>query len=53
MQLQLHTRLTVFTVVVVSIGLYGCESLALTCARRHRLDVIIKGCMRRVQGLRW
>ncbi|GAB4824076.1 hypothetical protein N2152v2_011122 [Parachlorella kessleri] len=51
--IKLHTRLTVFKVLVLSVVLYGCESLALTCAQQHRLDVFVKGCMRRMLGLRW
>ncbi|GAB4818342.1 hypothetical protein N2152v2_005388 [Parachlorella kessleri] len=51
--IKLHTRLTVFKVLVMSVVLYGCESRALTCAQQHRLDVFVKGCMRRRLGLRW
>ncbi|GAB4822488.1 hypothetical protein N2152v2_009534 [Parachlorella kessleri] len=51
--IKLHTRLTVFKVLVLSVVLYGCESLALTCAQQHRLDVFVTGCMRWMLGLRW
>ncbi|GAB4813123.1 hypothetical protein N2152v2_000169 [Parachlorella kessleri] len=33
-------------VLVMSVVLYGCESLALTCAQQHRQDVLVKGLHR-------
>ncbi|GAB4823899.1 hypothetical protein N2152v2_010945 [Parachlorella kessleri] len=51
--IKLHTRLTVFKGLVLSGVLYGCESLALTCAQQHRLDVFVKSCIRRMLGLGW
>ena len=48
----LHTKLTVFMALVLSVGLYGGESLALNCAQQHRLDVWFEGCLRRMLGLR-
>ena len=50
--IKLHTRLTVLMVLVLSVGLYGRESLALNSAQQHRLDVWFKGCLRRMLGLR-
>jgi hypothetical protein len=48
----LHTRLTVFVVMVLSVLLYGCESWALTMAQLHRLEVFHRGCLRQILSVR-
>ena len=38
--------------MVLSVGLYGCESLALNSAQQHRLDVWFTRCLHRMLGLK-
>ena len=42
----------VFTVMILSVLLYGCESWALSAAQMLRLEVFMRGCLRQILGLR-
>jgi hypothetical protein len=50
--IQLSTRIVVFTVMVLSVLLYGCESWALTEQQLERLEVFHRGCLRQILGIR-
>lgn len=48
----LGTKMIVLCVLVLSVMLYGCESWALTDAQLERLEVVYRGWLRQILGVR-
>jgi len=51
--LSLHTKMTVFNAVCVSILLYGCETWTLYRAHTRKLESFYMDCLRKILGLGW
>ena len=50
--IPMRVRMIVFTVMILSVLLYACESWALTKAQLSRLEVFQRACLRQILGVR-
>jgi hypothetical protein len=51
--LSLKTKLRIFASNVMSVLLYGCETWKMSESIKHRLQVFVNRCLRRILGIFW